>query len=511
MTNRFRAFGGYAIGDVFGAIPTESSEDTSSSGYQQIPGTSLLMQWGIASQPSDDAITVNLPVTFADASFSVTLGQETGASFSASSLDGHRIDNKTTTSFDIDRDSNIDGESLWNWQAIGLASSTEAPTADAYAFSSFAASLAPVSLSLQGHSNTSGVVADVGVSAISYESSSWSSYPVSISENEVWASLSKTDGVNGSTSVTGLSPTLVPDGNPILGRDKGTDSWIFSSWGASTSIRALTGAMTAGDTVQIDALKYQEMDTILALPTDIIITFGQSLGLGTDDYMDNIAHSWTDARMSVVHMTSDDSIVAGLEYPLCAPINHQNGGRSGVCPIVTMGKDIEGFTQDGRRTTFVAANWAGSDLIGGLWEPDVGAAYLAMVAQVDALLAASPAGSRVILGIWDHGQSEYANLASGAYQSAVMALIAAVRTRYGDMPIFVSGNIPAATATLSQELIDAQASLDSDSGSQYAIADCTFVPRTAAMQTIDGTHPRGVDQDTHGRNLAAAFISRFNL
>ena len=376
-------------------------------------------------------------------------------------------------------------------------------------FSTLEGPQVPTSIDLVSYDGSSGVVVDLGNGSITYETSSWSRYPVSLS-GEVWTTMEKSGVLPGSTKIGGLTSTLNPTYN-LLGRDKGADSWKFNDFSGSTHLRGLVGAMGVGETVQIDAIKYKEMGDIKSKPVDIVVLMGQSLGLGTDSVMDGDLDGWTDANMSAVHLTSDDTIVAGEEFPLTAPLNHQNGGRSGVCPAVHMGKTIEGYTEAGRRVLFLAANWGGSSLVTGEahWDPSTGLAYSAMKTTLDSILSSLPSGSRVKCMVWDHGQSEYASLASGAYQSAVNSLVSTFRGEYGNVPVFVSGNIPAATATLASNLISAQESFATGSGSAYEMSDCIFVARTEGMVTIDGTHPDAASQRTHGVNLGLAWRSRF--
>jgi hypothetical protein len=90
--------------------------DTSASGYQDIPGTNMRIQWGVVSDGNSNSdVSVTLPAAFANTNYVITAtnrtpGQEYGV--------GARPN--TTNSFFLNRNDSATATSDWNWQAIGL-------------------------------------------------------------------------------------------------------------------------------------------------------------------------------------------------------------------------------------------------------------------------------------------------------------------------------------------------------------------------------------------------------
>jgi hypothetical protein len=93
-------------------IPTMASS-LSSNGYANIGG--LILQWGTFTNNLDTEQTVNFPIAFSSACWSVVVNRQVGgpsAPLTAISL--------TTTSFGVNRVDSIDGSETVNWFAVGM-------------------------------------------------------------------------------------------------------------------------------------------------------------------------------------------------------------------------------------------------------------------------------------------------------------------------------------------------------------------------------------------------------
>ena len=82
-------------------------------GYVELPG-GLILQWGTGISSSDDEELFNFSLEFPNACFNVVTQRKNG-----NSQDILPVQNVTTTNFEINRNSAIDGSQYFYWQAIG--------------------------------------------------------------------------------------------------------------------------------------------------------------------------------------------------------------------------------------------------------------------------------------------------------------------------------------------------------------------------------------------------------
>ncbi len=92
--------------------------DQASSGYIDIG--SMRMQWGSESITIDTAVTITLPGAFANTAYAVTTSVDDSWTTSTRVSEVMKVENKTTTTFDLDRDNDVTGTVLCDWIAIGL-------------------------------------------------------------------------------------------------------------------------------------------------------------------------------------------------------------------------------------------------------------------------------------------------------------------------------------------------------------------------------------------------------
>jgi len=82
-------------------------------GYTYLPN-GIILQWGTGTSTSDDEESFEFPIAFPNACFNVVTQRTNG-----DSQDILPVQNVTTTNFEINRNSAIDGEQPFYWQAIG--------------------------------------------------------------------------------------------------------------------------------------------------------------------------------------------------------------------------------------------------------------------------------------------------------------------------------------------------------------------------------------------------------
>jgi len=92
--------------------------DQASSNYIDI-GT-MRMQWGVKALTTDNAETVTLPVSFASTAYIITIGINAGYTVDPGVGVPIKFLNKTTTTFQLDRDQDVNGTMSIDWFAIGL-------------------------------------------------------------------------------------------------------------------------------------------------------------------------------------------------------------------------------------------------------------------------------------------------------------------------------------------------------------------------------------------------------
>ncbi len=92
--------------------------DKASSNYIDI-GT-MRIQWGSESIALDTAVTITLPGAFANTAYAVTTSVDDSWTTSTRVSEVMKVETKTTTTFDLDRDDDVTGTVICDWIAIGL-------------------------------------------------------------------------------------------------------------------------------------------------------------------------------------------------------------------------------------------------------------------------------------------------------------------------------------------------------------------------------------------------------
>ncbi len=92
--------------------------DQASSNYTDI-GT-MRIQWGSESITVDTAVTITLPGAFANTGYAVTTSVDDSWTTSVRVSEVMKVESKTTTTFDLDRDDDVTGTVISDWIAIGL-------------------------------------------------------------------------------------------------------------------------------------------------------------------------------------------------------------------------------------------------------------------------------------------------------------------------------------------------------------------------------------------------------
>ena len=93
----------------------EATKDvTGTDGYVKLPG-GVILQWGTITTTDDNDITITFPTAFPTACINVVFSMKTANNNNY----GAFLYNYTTTTFTFNRSNNLDGTSVFTWQAIG--------------------------------------------------------------------------------------------------------------------------------------------------------------------------------------------------------------------------------------------------------------------------------------------------------------------------------------------------------------------------------------------------------
>ncbi len=94
------------------------ANDQAASNYFDIG--SMRIQWGTESITVDTSVTITLPGAFANTDYAVTTSVDDSWTTSTRVSEVMKAVNKTTTTFDLNRDNDVTGTVICGWIAIGL-------------------------------------------------------------------------------------------------------------------------------------------------------------------------------------------------------------------------------------------------------------------------------------------------------------------------------------------------------------------------------------------------------
>ncbi len=80
----------------------------------------IRIQWGSESVIIDNPDTITLPAPFLNTAYAVTTSVDDSWTTSTRVSEVIKVTNKTTTTFDLDRDNDVTGTVICDWIAIGL-------------------------------------------------------------------------------------------------------------------------------------------------------------------------------------------------------------------------------------------------------------------------------------------------------------------------------------------------------------------------------------------------------
>lgn len=361
-------------------------------------------------------------------------------------------------------------------------------------------------------------VADFGGTAVSRVTIG----SIGLSGGNWWAHAVMSEWVPGSSRVRGLSATH----DPLATRARGFHQvYKLPSLAGSASLDFLAATNFDGTLERIQLVDQEET---LAQPWDIWVLAGQSNMACTTSGtpLDKDEDGWADQRLMYFpgdNYTATGSIKDDIEAargPLVAAAISggaflSNPANAGVSPGLRFGQHIVQHTSPNRSVVLVQTAVSGTDLegTGAAWNPngstgDGALAYNAMVARVNAAIAAAPAGSVVRGVIWAQGEGDTSSDMS-TYPASWATMRSAAETAFGtgQLPWFILLGPPDASRLNQAEFRRVQSAMETGSGGPEEQPDCYAVDRPSGYME-DSTHVTAEGNRIAGARIAAAVLGQ---
>jgi hypothetical protein len=253
--------------------------------------------------------------------------------------------------------------------------------------------------------------------------------------------------------------------------------------------------------------------SVLAMPRKFVITFGQSpMACQTSsEGVDVLAgDGWRDMR-ALTWTTADNGAFDQVQHTLEAsviPLQTQSQNSYGVSPIHSFQTGLLSVYPD-HAIVVIHCAVGGTKLLGDTapWNPDGdrsqggGVLYDGLISNVQAALAASPAGSEIEVVVGGHGQSDDGANVRTTYPPAKINLINRLRSDLGvpDLPFVMLGPDPTNSDwdNLALALQDVAAAMTN-----------VYYQAAPDNHSEDGTHLTNVGSRLAGLMLFLTYVSQ---
>lgn len=316
--------------------------------------------------------------------------------------------------------------------------------------------------------------------------------------------------------VRALSPTYTPEGLRLRGHHQ---IWRLPDLESSTALDFLVSAGYDNDLRYMQAV---DMSDTLDKPQDIWVLAGQSnmacstsateLSVDKDGWEDKRLLAQSGATYDPLGAVQDE--ITAAKAPLV--MNSISGGayvsqpaNSGLSPGLPFAQELLSSVSENKNLLLVNAAISSTSLEGAdaAWNPsgstgDGALAYDAMVARVNAALAAAPDGSELKGVLWAQGEGD-TSADMSSYPASFATMRTAAETAWGRGPLPWIILLPPEDASRSNqdEFVRVQTAMDAASGGPEAQPLCFTVPRPTGFME-DTTHVTAAGQRIAGKSAA---------